>query len=335
MIPMKITVRTRARGGARSTRRGRPRSRRSRRCSGCSRRTRRRRSVTTVCGAIAASPAARYQTRNRTLPMASSTLLPKIQRKSMLPRMCSQLACMNIQVNTPSYQGSAGRVSRRDVARALHGARVVAVLEDVYVDAGTAELPEPYEDVRRLAPTVTKGSTGWGRCPSAAASLRRGYEITSAYGYEPSRPAWSSRAPQPREAGEHPALDRPERLVETLRELALGEAAVVAELQRLALLGRQLGERLLHDPALETERSLVLCRRGSGGLRRALERLGAANVLAADEVDGAAVDERRIQVLALARSARKRSALRRHEQEGFLDASCASVSSRRIRRASP
>ena len=25
----------------------------------------------------------------------------------MLPRMCSQLACMNIPVNTPSYQGSA------------------------------------------------------------------------------------------------------------------------------------------------------------------------------------------------------------------------------------
>ena len=33
-------------------------------------------------------------------------LFPKIQRKSMLPRMCSQLACMNIPVKTPSYQGS-------------------------------------------------------------------------------------------------------------------------------------------------------------------------------------------------------------------------------------
>src|SRR4051794_4895766 len=58
--------------------------------------------VTTDCVAIAATPAARYQSRKRTLPSASSTLLPKIQRKSMFPRMCSQPPCMNIDVNVLS-----------------------------------------------------------------------------------------------------------------------------------------------------------------------------------------------------------------------------------------
>jgi hypothetical protein len=32
--------------------------------------------------------------------------LPKIQRKSMLPRMCSQLACMNIDVKAVTSQPS-------------------------------------------------------------------------------------------------------------------------------------------------------------------------------------------------------------------------------------
>ena len=73
-------------------------------------------SVTTVCAAIAATPAARYQTRKRTVPSASSTLLPKIQRKSMLPRMCSQLACMNIPVNTPCVPGQ-----RMDAGGRWHG----------------------------------------------------------------------------------------------------------------------------------------------------------------------------------------------------------------------
>ena len=62
-------------------------------------------SVTKVCSAVAAIPAARYQSRNRTLPSASSTLLPKIQRNSMLPMMCSQLPCMNIELNVPSHHG--------------------------------------------------------------------------------------------------------------------------------------------------------------------------------------------------------------------------------------
>src|SRR5438105_9539344 len=62
-------------------------------------------SVTQVCAAVAASPAATYQQKKRTRPSASSTLLPKIQRKSMLPMMCDQLACMNIELNAPSYHG--------------------------------------------------------------------------------------------------------------------------------------------------------------------------------------------------------------------------------------
>src|SRR4051794_8435973 len=63
-------------------------------------------SVTIVCVAVAARPAARYQKRNLTRPSDSSMLFPKIQRKSMLPRMCAHDACMNIEVNAPSYQGS-------------------------------------------------------------------------------------------------------------------------------------------------------------------------------------------------------------------------------------
>ena len=64
-------------------------------------------SVMKVWSALAAMPAARYQKTNFTEPIASSTLLPKIHRNSMLPRMCSQLACMNMPVKTPSYHGSA------------------------------------------------------------------------------------------------------------------------------------------------------------------------------------------------------------------------------------
>ena len=62
-------------------------------------------SVTNVCTAIATIPAARYQKRKPTWPSASSMLLPKIQRKSMLPRMWIQPPCMNIDVNVPSYHG--------------------------------------------------------------------------------------------------------------------------------------------------------------------------------------------------------------------------------------
>ena len=39
-------------------------------------------------------------------PKASSTFLPKTARKSMLPRMWSQLPCMNIAVIQLTPQGS-------------------------------------------------------------------------------------------------------------------------------------------------------------------------------------------------------------------------------------
>jgi hypothetical protein len=38
--------------------------------------------------------------------LASSTFLPKIARNNMLPRMCSQLACMNVAVNQLTPDGS-------------------------------------------------------------------------------------------------------------------------------------------------------------------------------------------------------------------------------------
>ena len=67
--------------------------------------------MTNVCAAVAATPASRYQMRNRTWPSASSTLLPKIQRKSMFPPMCTRPPCMNIElktVATTSWWRSAG-----------------------------------------------------------------------------------------------------------------------------------------------------------------------------------------------------------------------------------
>src|SRR5439155_9805971 len=51
---------------------------------------------------------------------------------------------------------------------------------------------------------------------------------------------------QAREPGEHPALDRAERLPEPLRELGLREPAVVRELECLALLVGELAQRGLH-----------------------------------------------------------------------------------------
>jgi hypothetical protein len=59
-------------------------------------------SVTNVCSAVAAMPASRYQMRKRARPRASSTLLPKIQRNSMLPAMWTRPPCMNIDEKTVS-----------------------------------------------------------------------------------------------------------------------------------------------------------------------------------------------------------------------------------------
>ncbi len=42
---------------------------------------------------------------NFTRPMLSSTLLPKIQRKSMLPTRCRMPPCMNIELNSVRIVG--------------------------------------------------------------------------------------------------------------------------------------------------------------------------------------------------------------------------------------
>ena len=41
----------------------------------------------------------------RTGPIASSTLLPKIHRNSMLPPMCRMPPCMNIELKTVAHVG--------------------------------------------------------------------------------------------------------------------------------------------------------------------------------------------------------------------------------------
>src|ERR1051325_3973586 len=86
--------------------------------------------------------------------------------------------------------------------------------------------------------------------------------------------------------------DRAGCLAEPFRELRLGQAAVVAELQLRARRGREPPQLLLDDAALVDERGLFFARFGRRGLGCCLERLAAADVLAADEVDGAAMDER-------------------------------------------
>ena len=80
-------------------------------------------------------------------------------------------------------------------------------------------------------------------------------------------PGFGEQLAQPLQAGEHPALDRPERLAEPFGELGLREAAVVGELDRLALLGRELAQRLLDDLALGAQPRLFVGRL-AGGLRR-------------------------------------------------------------------
>jgi hypothetical protein len=53
--------------------------------------------------------------------MASSTLLPKTQRKSMLPRMWSQLPCMNMAVNEVTSQFSPTEVPGGHESFTSHG----------------------------------------------------------------------------------------------------------------------------------------------------------------------------------------------------------------------
>ena len=110
--------------------------------------------------------------------------------------------------------------------------------------------------------------------------------------------------------------------------------AVVGELDRLALVGRQLAQRLLDDSPLLAEPGLLVGRL-AGRRRCSLERLAAAALLAADEVDRTPVDERQDPRARLARSARKLPAERQTARNASCTASSASARSRRIRSASP
>jgi len=65
---------------------------------------------------------------------------------------------------------------------------------------------------------------------------------------------------------------------EPLRELRLRQAAVVGQLERLALVGRQLRERGLHRTPLLAHRGFLVGRLGRRD-RRVFERLGAPPVL--------------------------------------------------------
>ena len=79
---------------------------------------------------------------------------------------------------------------------------------------------------------------------------------------------------------------------EPLRELRLREPAVVGELDRLALLVGELAERRLYALALEAQPGCVGGRRPARVRLDLGQRLGAAPLLAAHEVDRAPVDER-------------------------------------------
>ena len=81
----------------------------------------------------------------------------------------------------------------------------------------------------------------------------------------------ASRSRSLREPGEHPALDRAERDAEPLGELRLGQAAVVGELERLPLVGRQLREGGLDAAAFLAHGGLLVGRLRRGD-RRVVER---------------------------------------------------------------
>ena len=62
-------------------------------------------------------------------------------------------------------------------------------------------------------------------------------------------PGFDQQQLQALEPGEHSALDRSERLAEPLGQLRLRQAAVVGELDRLSLVGRETAQRVLDDLA--------------------------------------------------------------------------------------
>ena len=73
------------------------------------------------------------------------------------------------------------------------------------------------------------------------------------------------------------------------------------------------------EPAPRAERGFFLGGRGCGRLRRALERLAAANVLAADEVDGTPVDERQDPGAGLGALGQEAVGVAPDSEEGLLD----------------
>src|SRR5262245_62707340 len=91
---------------------------------------------------------------------------------------------------------------------------------------------------------------------------------------------------QVREPGEHSTLDSAQRLAEPLGQFRLREAAVVGELERLALDVGQLAKRLLDALALEPKPRVVGGRRPGARVVGLGELLGAPALLPPDEIDG-------------------------------------------------
>ena len=86
------------------------------------------------------------------------------------------------------------RDRHRDVARALDRARVVAVLEDVHVDAGAAAAPRTRRaGSRRSGRSSRRASTASGRCPCSG--KHRGYAAASASRTRSAAASSSSVAP--------------------------------------------------------------------------------------------------------------------------------------------
>src|SRR5207244_6997921 len=86
-------------------------------------------------------------------------------------------------------------------------------------------------------------------------------------------------------------LDRTDGLSQPLGELRLGEAAVVRELERLALLIGKLPQRGLHALALVAQPDEILRRPFARTIACRLDRLCATAFLAPDEVDRAPVHD--------------------------------------------
>ena len=139
---------------------------------------------------------------------------------------------------------------------------------------------------------------------------------------------------QAREPGEHSALDRAERLPETLGELRLRIAAVVGELDRLALLVGQCWSAVCtrsrssrSHAASSAEPSDGSGAPSSGSVRRRCSRRTRSTARRCTSV--------RIQVDAFARSGMNEPALRQSPRNASCTASSASASSRSTRYASP